>query len=160
MIHSFISYTVPTTVTVRDSPPSYNAAAKNIPGALGNFASIIIAKAELAAAQTTTTTTKTVYVTQPCITTSGETFAIWLNVLYLAPLTYLFVNFFVRSYLRRTNAEAARPKGKTRRLSNVALDVAIRAEKASWDATKATQREVYGEGDESPVDGRNGSAVQ
>jgi hypothetical protein len=36
----------------------------------------------------------------PCVDTSGETFAIWLNVLYLVPLMYLFIRFFVKSYMR------------------------------------------------------------
>jgi len=83
----------------------------------------------------------------PCITGTGETFAIWLNVLYLAPLTYLFVSFFIASYLRRSNAESARAKKlaadddeKMRRMSNVAL-----AEKAGWDAAKGLQKEVYGQ---------------
>ncbi|EFR04234.1 hypothetical protein MGYG_07241 [Nannizzia gypsea CBS 118893] len=39
----------------------------------------------------------------PCINTSGQAFAIWLNLVYLLPLTFLFVRFFIRSYLRRTN---------------------------------------------------------
>ncbi|EFY89533.1 hypothetical protein MAC_04388 [Metarhizium acridum CQMa 102] len=38
------------------------------------------------------------YQTVSCINTSGQTFAIWSNVLYLAPLTVLFVRFFVQSY--------------------------------------------------------------
>lgn len=36
-----------------------------------------------------------------CIDTSGEAFAIYLNLLYLAPLTFLFGRFFVRAYLQR-----------------------------------------------------------
>jgi hypothetical protein len=40
----------------------------------------------------------------PCIDTSGQAFAIYLNLIYLAPLTGLFVRFFVKSYLRRTSA--------------------------------------------------------
>lgn len=39
----------------------------------------------------------------PCINTSGQAFAIWLNIVYLLPLTFLFVRFFIRSYLRRSN---------------------------------------------------------
>lgn len=46
----------------------------------------------------------TEYKTVPCIDTSGQTFAIWLNVFYLTPLTVLFVRFFIRAYLRRTGA--------------------------------------------------------
>lgn len=37
-----------------------------------------------------------------CLDTSGQNFAVWLNVLYLTPLTFLFVNFFVNSYFRRS----------------------------------------------------------
>lgn len=44
----------------------------------------------------------TEYQTVSCVDTSGQTFAIWLNVLYLTPLTVLFVRFFIRSYVRRT----------------------------------------------------------
>jgi hypothetical protein len=44
---------------------------------------------------------ETQYQTVPCIDTSGQTFAIWFNVFYLTPLTFLFVRFFVKSYLRR-----------------------------------------------------------
>lgn len=80
--------------------------------------------------------TETSFVTQQCITTDGATFAIWLNVVYLAPLTYLFVRFFIRSYLRRGQAVAAK-----RRMSNVE-----RAEKAGWDAARGVEREVYGGG--------------
>ncbi|KAK5116410.1 hypothetical protein LTR62_007957 [Meristemomyces frigidus] len=36
-----------------------------------------------------------------CIDTSGEAFAIYLNLLYLAPLTWLFARFFVRAYTQR-----------------------------------------------------------
>ncbi|KAG7127319.1 Elongation of fatty acids protein sre1 like [Verticillium longisporum] len=89
---------------------------------------------------------ETVWVTQPCITTSGETFGIWLNVLYLAPLTYLFGMFFVRSYLRRSSAQDLKPKGKSRRESNVTL-----AEKAGWDAAKEVSSEIYNQGAEEAV---------
>ncbi|KAI0428580.1 GNS1/SUR4 family-domain-containing protein [Xylaria sp. FL1042] len=80
-----------------------------------------------------------------CIDTTGQTFAIWLNVSYLAPLTYLFMSFFVASYLRRSKAEVVR--GKTdRRRSN-----AILAEKASWDAARGLEREMYGESNEGAI---------
>lgn len=84
----------------------------------------------------------------PCINTTGQTFAIWLNVLYLAPLTYLFVKFFITSYLRRAGAESTR-KGKDRRESQVAV-----AEKAGWDAARNLEAEVYGT---SGVDSGNGT---
>ena len=86
---------------------------------------------------------RTTYVVEPCIVTSGETFAICLNVLYLAPLTYLFVSFFIASYVKRSNAAQKLMSGGkvSRRLSNV--HVAL-AEKAGWDAAKGLEREVYG----------------
>ncbi|KAI1186836.1 GNS1/SUR4 family-domain-containing protein [Nemania serpens] len=80
-----------------------------------------------------------------CIETTGKTFAIWLNVTYLAPLTYLFVSFFIASYLRRSKAEIVRRK-TDRRCSNVAL-----AEKASWDAARGIEREMYGESTEGVI---------
>ncbi|OAL68939.1 hypothetical protein A7D00_7195 [Trichophyton violaceum] len=46
---------------------------------------------------------QTLQTSVPCINTSGQAFAIWLNLVYLLPLTFLFVRFFIRSYLRRTN---------------------------------------------------------
>ena len=53
---------------------------------------------------------RTVYRTEyqhvPCIDTSGQAFAIYLNLIYLLPLTGLFMRFFVKSYLRRTSANA------------------------------------------------------
>ncbi|KAI9789566.1 MAG: hypothetical protein M1816_005973 [Peltula sp. TS41687] len=45
----------------------------------------------------------------PCLDTSGQAFAILLNLLYLAPLTILFINFWRRSYTKRTSAETAHP---------------------------------------------------
>ena len=40
-----------------------------------------------------------------CTDTSGQVFAILLNCVYLAPLTWLFARFFVRSYIRRSDAQ-------------------------------------------------------
>lgn len=49
-----------------------------------------------------------------CIDTSGEAFAIYLNLLYLAPLTFLFARFFVKAYTGR---------GKPRRASHAAKQI-------------------------------------
>jgi hypothetical protein len=64
------------------------------------------------------------------VDTSGEAFAIGLNVLYLAPLTWLFVRFFVRSYLATGSSKG----GKVGRGHAV--------EKATVDAAKGVGREV------------------
>ncbi|KAL5113709.1 hypothetical protein ACEQ8H_008414 [Pleosporales sp. CAS-2024a] len=57
-----------------------------------------------------TVVTKVVYRTEyqsvPCIDTSGQAFAIYLNLIYLTPLTFLFMRFFFKSYLRRTSPNA------------------------------------------------------
>ena len=42
----------------------------------------------------------------PCLSSSGHTFAVLLNVAYLIPLIALFVNFYVNSYLKKRADEA------------------------------------------------------
>jgi hypothetical protein len=73
----------------------------------------------------------TQYRTTPCVNTSGQTFAIWLNVVYLTPLTFLFVRFFIKSYIRRTS----KPTGRGTRHAQ--------AEKTGADALKAVHRELH-----------------
>lgn len=153
MVHSFVSYVVPVTITGGTTTPSAaaDAALPTVAGALDTIRQLVFGSAvKSAAAADSTQASETVYITQPCIATAGETFAIWLNVLYLAPLTYLFVSFFITSYVKRSNA-ASKMNGKAdRRLSN---NVTL-AEKAGWDAARGVEREVYG--GENMV---NGSAV-
>lgn len=64
-----------------------------------------------------------------CMDTSGQGFAIWLNVLYLLPLTYLFARFFVRSYLYR--------KEPGKQPTHIHA-----AERAGLDALKGVSREI------------------
>ncbi|KAK4156716.1 GNS1/SUR4 family-domain-containing protein [Chaetomidium leptoderma] len=142
MVHSFINYTIPViTGSETDAPASSASAA-------ANNGSVVAATADLL------DNVKGTYgrQTMPCITSSGETFAVWLNVFYLAPLTYLFVSFFMESYLRRSNANQTGKKGANaavaaRRMSN---NVQL-AEKAGWEAAKNIEREVYGESNEGAV---------
>lgn len=175
MLHSFVSYTVPVTVYTSKSAAAATAAATEsatssaaeaaatvAAGALENLKNMVFGASAKVAEEAASVSVaaaaaappqpgfiaETVYVTQPCITTSGETFAIWLNVFYLAPLTYLFVMFFIRSYLRRSSAESAKGKGKARRESNVTM-----AEKAGWDAARDVNREIYNGSAEYAVDG-------
>ncbi|KAF2083949.1 hypothetical protein K490DRAFT_76184 [Saccharata proteae CBS 121410] len=70
----------------------------------------------------------------PCIDTTGQSFAIWLNVIYLMPLTALFVRFFVRSYITRT-AGTNRSRAQTPHRHTA-------ASKAAIDASKGVDREV------------------
>ncbi|SNX81469.1 related to SUR4 - elongase, involved in fatty acid and sphingolipid biosynthesis [Melanopsichium pennsylvanicum] len=37
----------------------------------------------------------------PCVSTTGQSFAVALNVAYLVPLIYLFVSFYIRSYQKK-----------------------------------------------------------
>ncbi|KAI1338007.1 hypothetical protein F5Y15DRAFT_140191 [Xylariaceae sp. FL0016] len=126
MVHSFISYLIPVHTPVESADAAASAIAS---GAEGSQESGYVTR----------------YHKVDCINTTGATFAIWLNVFYLAPLTYLFVSFFIASYLKRSKSESMRLKSGGRRQSNVLL-----AEKASWDAARKVEREVYGEskGDE------------
>jgi hypothetical protein len=152
MCHSFVSFIAPilltkqTTTAVNTPAQSFESALPSASGTFDVIKQFVFGDEEGAAGQLAETAsvpsfeTKTVYVTQPCVVTTGETFAIWLNVLYLAPLTYLFVSFFIASYVKRSNA-AGKVSGKTsRRLSN---EVTL-AEKAGWDAAKSIEKEVYG----------------
>ena len=165
MVHSFVSIAVPVTITTESVIPGESVAnaptASTIPSVGSAFDSLkqlvfgaaaaapaVVDKVVQPAVGKTITTAQTVQVTQPCIATSGETLAIWLNVFYLAPLTYLFMSFFVASYMKRTSA-ANKSNGKTRRQSNVTI-----AEKAGWDAAKGLEKEIYN--GESML---NGSAI-
>lgn len=43
-----------------------------------------------------------------CVSTSGQLFAVGLNVAYLIPLIYLFVSFYIRSYQKKAAAKGAK----------------------------------------------------
>lgn len=154
MLHSFISYVAPikvlgeTAVPVQSATAPVDSALPSVAGTIDSLKNLVFGAADtiMHAGDASTLASETVFITQPCVATSGETFAIWLNVLYLAPLTYLFVSFFIASYVKRSNA-ASKANGKARRLSN---NVTL-AEKAGWDAAKSIEKEVYG--GEKMVDG-------
>ena len=63
-----------------------------------------------------------------CTDTSGQVFAILLNCMYLAPLTWLFVRFFIRSYTQRLE----------RRRSSTTYNV----EQSAKDAYKGVARQT------------------
>ncbi|EHK40792.1 uncharacterized protein TrAtP1_004143 [Trichoderma atroviride] len=158
MVHSFITYIAPVTsthVVAEDAPATKSAPLDYIiptaVSALDSLKNLIFGSDNVAhnaaaaaaaspSAQKLTTVTQTSQLAQPCIVTSGETFAIWLNVLYLAPLTYLFVSFFIASYVKRSTA-AHKLNGKTAR--DMGDEVTL-AEKAGWEAARNVEREVYG----------------
>lgn len=75
---------------------------------------------------------RTEYQSVPCVDTSGQAFAIYLNLIYLAPLTILFMRFFFKSYLRRsTPTKQGQPKRRT--ISDAAGD-AKRSVEREFDA--------------------------
>ncbi|KAI0010161.1 GNS1/SUR4 family-domain-containing protein [Xylariaceae sp. FL0662B] len=158
MVHSFISYLVPVPAKVAPIDAATAAPTGSAAGFFDGIKQTILAAGEAVGAAAAASSPEVDAVRQQatyevqyekvdCVTTTGSTFAIWLNVFYLAPLTYLFISFFIASYLRRTKAEVVRAKSyPDRRRSNVHL-----AEKASWDAAKGIEREVYGESAEGAI---------
>lgn len=151
MVHSFIVYVMPVTVTRQTTGAAVDGVAAptdslipNTAAAIDSLKQMIFGSAAAAAAanpaqESSVMTTETSYILQPCIASTSETYAIWINVLYLAPLTYLFVSFFIASYVKRSNAASKMNAISSRRMSNVTL-----AEKAGWDAARNVEREVYG----------------
>ena len=77
-----------------------------------------------------------------CMDTTGQAFAIWLNVSYLLPLTYLFARFFVRSYLKRKDPGPQATHYEA-------------AEKAGMDALKGLSREIQ----KAAIEGENSEAT-
>lgn len=67
-----------------------------------------------------------------CLDTSGQAFAVYLNVLYLAPLTWLFIRFFIKSYLNRLE----------RRRSSTASQKANAAYLSVRDASRGASRRL------------------
>ncbi|KKA29731.1 hypothetical protein TD95_005345 [Thielaviopsis punctulata] len=160
MSYSFIAYALPVTVqvpqTVTAEPKPIASVAEANAGVLGNLKQMMVgamtkaadaaasASSAASASPSTTYRSETVYVSQNCVNSSGVQFAVWLNVFYLAPLTYLFVSFFIASYTRRGRTAAAGAKGKTTAAESQLIDVQ-RAEKAGWEAAKSVEKEVYGQ---------------
>lgn len=92
------------------------------------------------------------YRTVNCLDTSGQAFAVWLNVLYLFPLTFLFARFFVRSYLRRAESSSSRP-GQTRVTEKAGMNVIKGATRELRNAVN----EMHGDG--SATSGHSGSST-
>lgn len=152
MLHSFVYYAVPVTSnTTEKSTPSSSVGSQSSASMLdGVTNSVYGAISRLFNSTVTQQTTYPEADIVPCIPTSGQNFATWLNVFYLAPLTYLFMSFFIASYIKRSNAQSGKGK-KDRRLSNVAQTVAQTAEKAGWDAAEGVKREIYRAGSEEAI---------
>jgi len=81
-------------------------------------------------AKTASSSPEIINALQPCITNSGATFAVWLNVFYLAPLTVLFVNFFMKSYVRRSPATKPAPKQLADHVSKAGIEAVQQVSRA------------------------------
>ena len=75
-----------------------------------------------------------------CLDTSGEVFAIALNFLYLAPLTYLFIDFFRRGFIKASRAEPRKNKAEVAKHSadQAVKDVKKEIEEAMSDEQGST----------------------
>jgi len=77
---------------------------------------------------------RTEYPTVHCVDTSGQAFAIWLNVAYLAPLTFLFADFFVKSYMKRGQSAKERDEPSFAKVVRSGSDAAAGVEREVWKA--------------------------
>lgn len=94
---------------VRDS---HNHALPGVESAHSSASSAASAAASASQSYIEETRHRVSYTTTHCIDTTGQSFAIWLNLFYLAPLTVLFLRFFIKAYVTGTLG-----KGKKRRQS-------------------------------------------
>lgn len=78
-----------------------------------------------------------------CLDTSGQVLAILMNLVYLAPLAYLFIEYFYKSYIARAHSEPPKPTKE----ENV--------KQSSRDAVKDTEREIR-----EAVKGRQGGDTE
>lgn len=78
-----------------------------------------------------------------CLDTSGQVLAILMNLVYLAPLAYLFMTYFYNSYIARAHSEPPKPT----REENV--------KQSSRDAVKDIEREIR-----EAIDGRQGGDTE
>ncbi|KAL8653910.1 MAG: hypothetical protein Q9210_001825 [Variospora velana] len=77
------------------------------------------------------------YRTVNCLDTPGETFAILLNFFYLVPLTFMFVNFFIRSYLKKSRSSS--PPSTTENVQQSSKSAA-KDSKREWEEAMATEQ--------------------
>lgn len=150
-VHLFISYTIP---VIRPNPDKTNVVAVEstaAPTSLGFWLKTLtgLSNSSPTPSPSQAAVSQPQYVTEPqtftCMATTGQAFAVWLNVFYLLPLTYLFARFFVRSYLRRTDSRkgVTRPRAQSSsKLSAKSQSTHVAAEQAGMDAFKDLSREI------------------
>lgn len=121
-------------------PPSANPIAGN---AGGNAAQ----KAQQVWEQTVETRYRTDWTRINCIDTTGEAFAIYLNLIYLSPLTWLFLRFFSRAYLQRSRARSG--SQTLHELAEAARDARRQTKQAVERAGKEAEDEVAKRGSQA-----------
>ncbi|KAI9726423.1 MAG: hypothetical protein M1828_001245 [Chrysothrix sp. TS-e1954] len=89
-----------------------------------------------------------------CLDTNGQVFAILLNLMYLLPLTVLFLQFFAKTYSRiPTPSFISSPKANFRKLSDSATTAAEKTTKTIESGGK----KIEGEEDDAVVDDESAS---
>jgi len=84
-----------------------------------------------------------------CLDTDGQAFAIWLNVVYLLPLTFLFLRFFWKSYIVG-KPPTGRGKGtnKPRQLSESLREAAAQTSEAVEEFGEQVEKDLDVVGEE------------
>ena len=90
----------------------------------------------------TETRGRTEYHTVNCIDTTGQAFAIWLNIIYLLPLTALFVRFFVRAYTSRGKGKGAKHSSGPHKTGRAAIEAAKGVERDVDEVGRAAEKGV------------------
>ncbi|KAI5296153.1 hypothetical protein KEM52_005403 [Ascosphaera acerosa] len=109
-----VRYTIPIAqpvVATAGGLAAVTATAGNVGGLVRNLVGLVMpdGSSKPASAHASARETETVYRSMSfnAIDSPGQAFGVWLNVLYLLPLTWLFARFFVRSYIKRASQVAA-----------------------------------------------------
>ncbi|TKX22959.1 putative GNS1/SUR4 family protein [Elsinoe australis] len=122
-----------------------------IPGVSSAHSSASSAASSAAAAVTSSaqqykeeTRYKSSIATVDCIDTTGQSFAIWLNIFYLAPLTFLFLRFFVKAYITGTlnKGKPNRRTSFTEAASRAAADVRRETDNAGKEVERRLSEQV------------------
>lgn len=81
------------------------------------------------------------YHTINCIDTTGASFAVWLNLIYLAPLTVLFMRFFIRAYTQRSGT-GTKKQSKRHAAGRSAIEAAKGVDREVDEVSKYAERKL------------------
>ncbi|KAF4548633.1 GNS1/SUR4-like protein 1 [Elsinoe fawcettii] len=127
---------------VRDSFNNVIPAVSSASSSVSSAAAAVTSAAAQQYREETKYNTSTATVT--CIDTPGQSFAIWLNVFYLAPLTFLFARFFVKAYITGTlnKGKSNRRTSFTEGVNRAIEDVRREADKAGREVERRLSEQV------------------